>query len=100
MSRAADEREAITDPATQLALARLAESRGRLGEWTSEMAARMAARHGDLGALGLGALGFGGFKPRSETLKMLMSLVLPRLPWLRWGLSAALPLVLRWWRRR
>ncbi len=26
---------------------------------------------------------------------MLMSLVLPRLPWMRWGLSALLPLVMR-----
>jgi hypothetical protein len=84
VSAAPGERGRINDAATQLALLRLAESRERLGGWASEMSARVASRRDE----GLGALGFGNFNPRSETLKMLMSLVLPRLPWIRWAFSA------------
>jgi hypothetical protein len=95
MKPAANERDAINDPATQLALERLAESRLRLAGWTAQMAAHRAARRG--GGMGFG---FGSFQPRSKTLQMLMSLVMPRVPWMRWGLSALLPLLLRFWRRR
>jgi hypothetical protein len=93
------ERARINDTATQLALLKLAESRQRLAEWTSEMSQRVAARKtSGLGALGLGALGLGGlglgslglgsFKPRSRTLQMLMSMGLSRLPWMRLAMTA------------
>ncbi len=95
MNRSADGRDPINDVATRLALEHLAESRQRLAGWTTQMSARVASRRNE----GMG-LGFSSFQPRSETLKMLMSLVLPRLPWLRWGFSALLPLVLRFWRRQ
>jgi hypothetical protein len=98
MSRIPDDRNPINDPATQLALERLGESRQQLASWTARMSARMAARR-EAGS-GLGGFGFGAFEPRSQTLKMLMSLVLPRLPWLRMGLTTLLPLLLRFWRRR
>jgi hypothetical protein len=92
MKPAADGRDAISDPATQRALADLAESRQRLAGWTTQMAARMASRRNE-------GIGFGSFQPRSRTLQMLMSLGLSRMPWMRWGI-ALLPLVLRLWRRR
>lgn len=87
------EREPISDPATRLALEHLAESRQRLAGWTAQMATRMGSGQSE-------GIGFGSFQPRSKTLQMLMSLVMPRMPWMRWGLSALLPLVLRFWRRR
>lgn len=92
MKPASDGRDAIGDPATQLALEQLAESRQRLAGWTAQMAARMASQRGE-------GIGFGSFQPRSSTLQMLMSLGLSRMPWMRWGV-ALLPLLLRFWRRR
>lgn len=94
MSAPAGERGRIHDTATQLALLRLAESRERLGDWATEMSARVASRQSNP----LSALGFGNFSPRSQTLKMLMSLALPRLPWIRWAFSAFS--LLRAFRRR
>jgi hypothetical protein len=88
MKPAADGREPSSDPATRLALEHLAESRQRLAGWTAQMASRRSE-----------GFGFGSFQPRSKTLQMLMSLALPRLPWMRWGF-ALLPLLLRFWRRR
>lgn len=93
MTPAAGERDLIRDPATRLALERLAESRQRLAGWTAQMTTRMAPRQGE-------GVGFGSFQPRSRTLQLLMSLALPRQPWIRWGFSALLPLLLRFWRRR
>jgi hypothetical protein len=90
---ASREHAPISDPGTRLALEHLAESRQRLGAWTAQMATRMAAPRGGID------LGFGSFQPRSKTLRMLTSLVLPRLPWIRWGVALA-PVLLRFWRRR
>jgi hypothetical protein len=92
MKPAAEGREPINDPATQLALEHLAESRQRLAGWTAQMAARMSSQRGE-------GIGFGAFQPRSRTLQMLMSLGLSRMPWMRWGV-ALLPLLLKFWRRR
>jgi hypothetical protein len=83
----------IKDADTRLALDHLAESRQRLGAWTAQMATRVATPPGGID------LGFGSFQPRSRTLRMLMSLALPRLPWIRWGVALA-PMLLRFWRRR
>lgn len=90
MSPAPGDRDFIGDAATRLALDRLAESRLRLADWSAQMATRIPSR---------GPLGFlENFSPRSKTLQMLMSLALPRLPWMRWAFSALL--MLRSWRRR
>jgi hypothetical protein len=69
----------ITDPATLRALRNLAESRERLTDWldsTPSIAGRLA--RGTLGSV--------------------LSFAMPRLPWMRWGLSALL--LLRTLRRR
>ncbi len=92
MSAASGGRGPISDPATLLALERLAESRRHVAGWAAQKAARMASRRSD-------GFSFGSFQPRSRTLQMLMSLALPRLPWIRWGFALA-PLLWRFWRRR
>jgi len=69
----------ISDPATLRALENLAESRQRLTDWldsTPSIAGRLTR----------GALG------------SVVSYAIPRLPWMRWGLSALL--LLRTLRRR
>ena len=92
MSPALGGRAPISDEATLLALARLTESRQRLGDWADQKRALRGSR-------GHEGIGFGSFQPRSKTLQTLVSLALPRLPWIRWGITLA-PLLLRYWRRR
>jgi hypothetical protein len=74
------------DPATQLALARLAQSRHRLQQRIEAAAqARVAG-------------GASGFQPRSATLRMLLSLGRVKFPWLRMAVPAFI--LLRSLRRR
>jgi hypothetical protein len=78
--------DAVIDPATRLALARLADSRARL-EQRVEAAAQ--AR---------GAGGGSPFQPRSATLRILLSLGMMKFRWLRLAVPAFM--LLRSLRRR
>jgi hypothetical protein len=68
--------DAVIDPATRLALARLAHSRQRLEQRVEAAAQARAAGGGS------------AFQPRSTTLRILLSLGMMKFPWLRLAVPA------------